>query len=555
MSYFNHSFSKRFLGTGATRDITSTGAAESVTNPYSSGGLITTAGTKSVTLSTLNSGYFMFADKNYEAMDDTALAATCCPIYIISSALQTRDKIGPFAGGYKETNKSKLINPKYVSNVYKVEECVPQQSVISIGNTPQTSQSSVASLALIAGHTETYVNGTYTNINLTGGGGTGAKATVIVAGNVVTSVVITSSGQDYVTGNVLTLQSAAVPTAGALTELVAGTSWTYTATASTVVSTGFQGGTTESNCCYSFLCGETYYLRIDVKGSPALRALNHNAYQTLGAYTGCCPTPAVTTVDPTTVYLNWAKQIITDNYLNSFIMPVVYDYTGVAWYAPGTTVSLDGNNTAVTPAQWWTSATGVDNYAASAQAIAWTDTVSGACQAGMRLFGAYVETVFGNCSFQVTDFYEKEPVRIYASLTDLNGDPCAFEGLCVYNDCLGHQGIGFGETVVRDLILSEAYLQNFFHSDIRIREITLGSDILDSVVRADLYSRYYIQHVVPRFNNPSGTFDHDRYMLEIITPAGGNATLDTYLDAWLGACIDCVTLEVQSCTACDIVAD
>lgn len=462
MSYFNHSFSKRFLGTGATRSA----GIESVTNPFSTGGLITTAGTTSATLSTLAPGYFMFANKNYEAINTFS---GCCSIYIISSALQTNDKIGPFHGGYKETNKSKLINPKYVSNVYKVEDCVPQQAVVSLGTTPQT--------------------------------------------------IIPD-----------------LPT------------------------TGFQSGTVQSNCCYNYLCGETYYLRIDIKGSPALRALNHNAYQTLGAYTGCCadqtgPVFTVNTVDPTLVYLNWAKQIVVNNYLKDFVAPVVYDYTGQAWYAPGTTLTYDGLATAVTEAEWWTSSAGVDQYAASVQAAAWTSALPNACEAGMRLFGAYVETTFLNCSFQITDFYEKEPVKIYASLTDLNGDPCTFEGLCVYNDCLGHQGIGFGETVVRDLIMSESYLQNFFHSDIRIREITQGNDILNSVTRASLYTRHYIQHVVPRFNNPSGVFDNDRYLLEIITPSGGNATLDTYLESWLAACVDCVTLETQACSFCEIVPD
>jgi hypothetical protein len=31
------------------------------------------------------------------------------------------------------------------------------------------------------------------------------------------------------------------------------------------------------------------------------------------------------------------------------------------------------------------------------------------------------------------------------------------------------------------------------------------------------YHRYYLLHNVPRFNNPTGVFDNDRYMLEVIT--------------------------------------
>lgn len=453
MAYFNHAFTKLFLGTGVTR---SAGVA-SPTNPHSTGGFITTLNTPSSVLATLGVGYFGMFDPNTYLARNASNADNCCPLILASSSLMSKDKIGPFHGGYQETNKSKMINPKYVQKFYRVDTCVPQQAVTSIGYTPQT----------------------------------------------------------------------AIPALPA---------------------ENFQGGTLQSNCCYTFLCGETYYLRIDVKGSPALRALNHNAYQTLSAYTGCCSGPVPTAVDPTTVYITWAKALVINNYLKDFVAPVVYDYTGVAWYAPGTTLTMDGTATPVLPAQWW------DNYAASVQALAWTSALPNTCQAGMRLFGAYVETKFGNCSFQVTDFFEKELVKIYASLVDYNGDPCVFEGLCVYNDCLGKQGMGFGEQVARDLILSESYLQNFFHSDIRIREITQGDQILNAVNRNALYTRYFILHSVPRFNNPTGVFDNDRYMLEVITNTP-NAAFETFMSTWLGNCVDCVTLETQDCVQCVIIPD
>jgi hypothetical protein len=565
MAYFNHAFTKIFLGTGTTRTAGSTGAPISVTNPASTDGFITTVGTTTATLSTLDPGYFGFFDPNaWTAVNATWFAAPstspgtisapsqCCPLVLASASLLSKDKLNQYIGGYKESNKSKTINPRYVQKMYRVDSCVPQQSLISIGTTPQTG-AGIATLGATVLGTETYVNGTYTNINLTGGTGSSAKATVVVVANAVSSITLTSAGIEYTAGNVLTLASAAVATPGSLTELVAGTSTTITvATAAVTTNIGFQGGTTEANCCYNYLCGETYYLRIDIKGSPALRFLNHNAYQTLSAYTGCCPSGAVVpvNVDPTTVYITWAKALVLNNYLKDLVAPVVYDYTGVAWYAPGTTVTYDGTNTPVANTQWWTSPTGVDQYAASAQAAAWTNE----CTAGMRLFGAYVETKFGNCSFQITDFFEKEPVRLYASLVDYNGDPCVFEGLCVYNDCLGIQGMGFGEQVVRDLIKAESYLQNFFSTDIRIREITQGNQILDAIDRNALYTRYFILHSVPRFNNPSGTFDNDRYLLEIITN-GVNAALETFLEAWSTNCPACAALEGFDCTHCDVIVD
>ena len=457
MAYFNHSFTKVFLGTGTSRNNTTNPGGESATNPYSTGGFITTINTTTETLSTLAPGYFGFFDVNYKSINPAAgVAATCKPLYLCSSSLLTNDKIGPFAGGYKETNKSKMINPKYIQQVYKVTTCVPKQAVLSIGNTPKTT----------AGSTDP---------------------------------------------------------------------------------NNFEGGTTLANCPFEFLCGESYNLRIDIKGSPALRALNHNAYQTLMYNTGCCTGAVPVPVDATLVFIDWAKQIITNNYLNPFVMPVVYDQTGTAWYAPGTTVTLDGAGTVVSPSEWWTAYTS-PGYTTGASA-------------GMRLFGAFVDTKFGNCSFQITDFFEKEPVQLYASMVDYNGDPCIFEGICVYNDCYGLQGMGFGEQVVRDLILSQSYLQNFFATDIRVREITQGFDILNSVNRNSLYTRYFILHSVPRFNNPTGVFDNDRYMLEIIVPEAnpatpvGNSLLNSFLTAWLAACQPQVDLVSNACTYCAVVPD
>lgn len=49
-----------------------------------------------------------------------------------------------------------------------------------------------------------YTNGTYTNVALTGGTGTGARATITVAGGIVTAVVITANGINYTVGDNLT---------------------------------------------------------------------------------------------------------------------------------------------------------------------------------------------------------------------------------------------------------------------------------------------------------------------------------------------------------------
>ena len=71
--------------------------------------------------------------------------------------------------------------------------------------------------------------------------------------------------------------------------------------------------------------------------------------------------------------------------------------------------------------------------------------------------------------------------------------------------------------------MSESYRQVNFATDLRIREITQGNDMLGTgagqVDRAELYDRLMILHTVPRFNNPTGTFDNDQYLVELVAKA------------------------------------
>ncbi len=517
MSYFNHAFQKVFLGTGATR-----AGAPSVTNPATTGGFILTSGVASVTLAgaNLGPGYFGFFNKDtYLSLSRADLSgAGCCPLVLAAASLKTNDLQGPFHGGYKESNKSKYINPKLISKYYRVDSCTAQQQIVHIGNTNYTGTSVDGVSSLDAG---SLVGGTgYTDPGATGVatvGGTGVGLTVdyVTDGaGVITSVTIAQPGSGYTVGDTVIISGG-----GGDAEIDV-----LTVDASVV---------TDPACGIPFYCDETYYLRLDVKGSPALRFANHNMYQTLQADGGCCSGPVPTLVDSTLIYIQWAKAIVENPYFKDFIQPIVFDELGLPWFADAATAISYGS----VGTQIW------DNYVSNGH-------IDGA-SAGMRLLGAYVDTKFGNCTFEVTDHFEKEPIKILASLVDYTGDPCVFEGVCVVEECPALQGMGFGETVARDLIMSESYLQNFFSSnDLRIREITQGTDILDAVNRNALYTRYYIQHTVPRFNNPSGVFDNDQYLLEIITN-GVNAAFESFMDAWLTGCgNDCTTLLEYSCTEC-----
>ena len=102
MSYFNHSFQKAFVGTG--------------------GYVGNTAGTTTANLAASATPTFGFFDTNFQGVNVGALTEGC-PLFLAAASFRENDKIGPFHGGYQETNKSKLINPKYVTKFYRVDNC------------------------------------------------------------------------------------------------------------------------------------------------------------------------------------------------------------------------------------------------------------------------------------------------------------------------------------------------------------------------------------------------------------------------------------------------
>jgi hypothetical protein len=393
MSYFNHAFQKVFIGTAGYHNTPSETTADLVTLEYG-----------------------LYDAKTFE----TYTTGTSSPFILASGSIYDNDKIGPFHGGYKESNKSKVINPRYITQFWKVEETASTQALTIVGKTNTA--------------------------------GLGACD------------------------------------------------------------------------CPEFLCGETYRLRLDIKGSPALRFLNHQVYNTLDAYTGCCTDPgSPTSVDPVSVMVQWAIQIINHPFLSQFISPVVKYTTNITAGSP----------------VWVT----LDTLAELQAYVPTTGSVTNYCT-GLELTGAYVDTVFGDCSFSPMDHFEKEPIQIFASFVDDINNPCQSITVCSTQVTRGQQGQGYGETIIRELILSESYSQNYFNSDPRIREITQGNAIYDAITRASKYDVYYLQHSVPRFNNPSGTFDNDQYLLKIVIPSGASATaFETVISDALTAVNSPVTLE------------
>jgi hypothetical protein len=429
MSYFNHSYHKAFVGTKASQ-----GATPGVDAGVADGFLIT-SGVHSNDLKNtaapfaLGVGTYGFFDPttNLSVIAADAAVTAGKPLILACASLMTQDKIGQFHGGYTESNKSKMINPRYINKLYKVEAAAPESMIVHVGNT------------------------------------------------------------------------------------------------------NFQ-----DDCTFDFLCGEDYTINIKLFGAPVLAYLNRDSYRHLAAYTGCCADAiAPDAVNSMIVFTQWANEIMTSPYLKDFVSVVLYDELGAPWFY----------DAAAAVAAGWPATQIWSLYDLT---IAHIPNALG----GMAVTGAYVGTTFSDCTFQVMDHEEKDIVQIEIQMVDQNGDPCVFEGLCVETECCGYKGEGYRNTVLKEVILHESYLQNYLSCDLRIREVTLGTQIINAVPAGNLYTRYCIQHVVPRMSNPSGTFDNDQYTLTIYIPTASALAFEAFMVAWLAAANNPVDLQTFTHVAC-----
>jgi hypothetical protein len=276
---------------------------------------------------------------------------------------------------------------------------------------------------------------------------------------------------------------------------------------STVCQTAKQSQTCISVAKDCVPCGEALFVRLDVKGSPALRFLNHNAYATTDSGNVCCTATGQTHIDPSAALVENIKQLLADPIVSPFFElkqieildstgAITATYADIAAYEAGHTVS--------------------------------TDPIGDDVNVKVCLGGAYVDTKFGDCSFDTRDFYGKEPVQLIGSVLDETGDPCSDCGVVTNSPGIMQQTIG--ETVLRDILMTENYMQSPYNQgnpdSARIREIEGSDAIVASVDRNALYRVFVIQHSVPRFNNPTGVFDNDQYLYKIYAPCGSQAEDD-----------------------------
>lgn len=349
------------------------------------------------------------------------------------------------------------------------------------------------------------------------------------------------------------------------------------------------------NC--NLKCDTTYRLRIDVKGSRVLGALQRNLYFNVDAYTGCCTNDPV---DPITVLLQWANGINENPLGKPFVQASVVGLISLGGFVvsvnSGTitaTVSGNGNivpevgnvlqvgddyyviatveeqtdsNNVVTGWEitvkeydWLTGETGssaatlddmtgenlamylvpdMDNY----EPLTSTTTISKS-HSCLVIESAYIDTKFGNCSYSKNDRVDIEPVIIKVSILDETGDPCVVNCFKPTEIQEAHQGAGYGETLLQEYILSKSYEQEFWEDDPRYRE-TKDQTFNTDVDRTAKYKVLNILHSVPRKSNPSGTFDNDQYLIRILFKSTfDNSALITWLNAYLTSANSGVQVE------------
>ena len=278
------------------------------------------------------------------------------------------------------------------------------------------------------------------------------------------------------------------------------------------------------NC---FPCGSLGMIRVDLKGSPALRFMAHNMYKIFSSNNMCCTT-GESYQDPTWVFANIADEINDDDYWKQFITATL-----------DTSVDTGGSWTAVTAS----GGSFVTGYNAGVP----LSTITSSNQGRLVLTAAYSDTTFGNCSFDPRDFSSTDVIPIEIANIDVldeTGDVCVTCGTSTETQA-ALMGIGHGEEVLRKMILSESYRQHHFNNgaknSIRMREIEQGDDLVSKVTRSStLYNSYYIQHHVPRFNNPTGVFDNDQYLIELVGlsdaagAVGGGGTTSAAINTLMG---------------------
>ena len=442
MSYFNYSFKKMMILDDVNGKFKSKAAWDGTTASLEvANGILKTADVNSVQLNACGKGVLgFFNPETMKSLNLTNLSNISAwskkPFVIANSTFMKHDKIGKFHGGYQETNKSKMINPRYINKVWYVKPSELLNTELMIGedleNTPTTTE---------------YLYEGY------------------------------SDGQKR-----------------------------------------------------SFKTGKTYYLRVDIKGTPASMFARHDLYHVFDANGGCesyCEDGTPAPANTWEIFRQWIEGIDNEETFKGFVLPVLVmedaahklyffmnkKYFGEYGITPNTDYTQLTEN-AVYDIEDFESV--MDGASIQESAYCESCTSDPTYKFNIALIGAYVDTRFGTCTFSKFDYYGVEPIQLYACEVQFNGETCDAERVSVRRNRRGIVGTGYGEEVIRDLILTEGYRQNYWSEDKRIREISDGDDVFDAINKDAKYGSFYVLHSVPRHNNDSGIFDNDQYTVRIV---------------------------------------
>lgn len=513
--------------------------------------LVATAGTAS---SALTAGQLALISATTNAsvvLSGISPAYATTPLaYLAQGSFHTVDKLGPYHGGYKESVKSKGINPKYISSFTVSEPSNPVQDILHISaiagckvtcdTTYRLRLDFKGSPALrflthnayytLDAHTgccdeaknnvdpnivllgwadrlalyptvKDFVQGTVWNRVLVAGvaatstaAGTAGIITVtdrtgIAAGDrvIFTPTTASSATASTINGNLFTVGTAAA-TGFTVGQVLAGTG---VAAGTTIVSLVSGGGGT----------GSTFTVNI----AQTVASTTITSASPLTAYVSTAHVPAT---GAGTVQLVAASNLQTPSTTN----------LGTITTTAGTVTKIYDviNSTTYVPLTGATAPDTVDSF--------------------LEIVGAYVDTVFGDCSFAPRDHVEYQPIELYASVTALDplGNQCLAQCFVPAEVQQAIQGRGFGETLIRELILAKRYQQEPWQQDPRLREV-LDYNPFAEVTRGNKYLIYNLLHSVPRKSNPSGTMDNDQYLIRIFVPqsVGRLTALEQGIGNWL----------------------
>jgi hypothetical protein len=483
-------------------------------------------------------------------------------VYLAQGSYHSVDKIGPYHGGYKETVKSKGINPKYVSAFYVTQPTSPVNEVMNISYTYSSSCPVVC-------------NKTYRlRLDIKG-----SPALRFLTHNAYFTLDANSgccdSSNSAIDPNYVMLQWAErIATYNTLKDFVmpivwsrvkvSGTAATASATAAsalTMTRDGIYAGdkviftpTTATSATSSTIAGNTFTVGTatntvfsvgqTITGTGVAAGTVITALVSGGGGTGSVFTVNIAqTVSSTTISsTSPVTAFVSSSYTNTTGSGAVALVAATNLYTPSATTISAFTTTTITPAVYHKVNTSLVNgtylYDATLnpsgyQPITGSAVATANPESFMELVTAYVETQFGNASFYPTDHFELQPLELYASMLDSEGNVCVTSCFVPTEKQQSLQGRGFGEPLVRELILAKRYQQEPFQLDPRLREVlndttlsyvdAAGNIVNGEISRAAKYYVYNILHSVPRKANPSGTMDSDQYLIKIVTPARNTA--------------------------------